>query len=44
MSHPSLAIVVLNWNGRKLLEQYLPALVAHTPPEIADLVYLMTTL
>ena len=37
MSHPSLAIVVLNWNGRKLLEQYLPALVAHTPPEIADL-------
>ena len=38
MNRPDLAIVVLNWNGRKLLEEYIPPLVAHTPPEQADLV------
>ncbi len=38
MNRPDLAIVVLNWNGRKLLEEYIPPLVAHTPPEVADLV------
>ena len=26
-----LAIVILNWNGRSLLEQFLPQLVQHTP-------------
>ena len=38
MNRPDLAIVVLNWNGRKLLEEYIPPLVAHTPPDVADLV------
>ena len=38
MNRPDLAIVVLNWNGRKLLEEYILPLVAHTPPEQADLV------
>ena len=27
-----LAIVILNWNGRKMLETYLPSVVANTPP------------
>ena len=26
-----LAIVILNWNGKKFLEQFLPTLIAHTP-------------
>lgn len=25
------AVVILNWNGRKLLERYLPSVVQHTP-------------
>ena len=25
------AVVILNWNGRKFLEEFLPPLVAHTP-------------
>lgn len=27
------AVVILNWNGRKLLEEFLPSIVAHTPAE-----------
>jgi len=27
------AVVILNWNGRKLLEQFLPVLIANTPKE-----------
>ena len=27
------AIVILNWNGRKMLERYLPALVRNTPQQ-----------
>lgn len=27
---PKVAVVILNWNGRKFLEQFLPALVLHT--------------
>ena len=26
-----IAIVILNWNGKKFLEQFLPSLVSHTP-------------
>lgn len=29
----STAVVILNWNGRKLLEEFLPTVIAHTPPE-----------
>ena len=25
------AVVILNWNGREHLEQFLPSVVAHTP-------------
>lgn len=25
------AVVILNWNGRKLLERYLGSVVRHTP-------------
>ncbi len=32
------AVVVLNWNGRKLLEEFLPAVVENTPSSIADVV------
>jgi GT2 family glycosyltransferase len=32
------AIVILNWNGKKLLEQFLPSLVMYTPPEEADII------
>lgn len=34
MSHPStrVAVVILNWNGRKFLEQFLPGVVRHSAP------------
>ena len=28
------AIVILNWNGRQHLEQFLPSVVEHTPPQV----------
>ncbi len=33
----TLAVVILNWNGRPLLEQFLPDLVRFTPMESADI-------
>ena len=27
----SIAVVILNWNGKKLLEQFLPSVMAHSP-------------
>jgi GT2 family glycosyltransferase len=32
------AVVILNWNGRELLERFLPALSEHTPAETADII------
>lgn len=32
MEHPDLAIVILNWNGKRFLEQFLPSVVAHSSP------------
>lgn len=32
------AIVILNWNGRTLLERFLPSLVLNTPAEQADII------
>ena len=32
------AIVILNWNGRKLLEQFLPPVLQHTPEDEADII------
>ena len=30
----STAVVILNWNGRKHLEQFLPSVVEHTPQQV----------
>jgi GT2 family glycosyltransferase len=32
------AVVILNWNGRRLLEKFLPALLENTPGETADII------
>ena len=32
------AIVILNWNGKKLLEQFLPSVLQHTPEDEADII------
>ena len=33
-----LAVVILNWNGRALMEEFLPSVVACTPGEWADVI------
>ncbi len=32
------AVVILNWNGKSLLKQFLPALLAHTPEDRAEII------
>jgi len=32
------AIVILNWNGQKLLERFLPPLFMHTPTDLAEII------
>ncbi|MCM1031231.1 MAG: glycosyltransferase family 2 protein [Oscillibacter sp.] len=32
------AVIILNWNGEKLLREYLPSVVCHTPVEIGKVV------
>ena len=32
------AVVILNWNGRKLLEKFMPALLKHTQADIAEII------
>ncbi|MDR3267499.1 MAG: glycosyltransferase family 2 protein [Tannerella sp.] len=32
------AVVILNWNGKSLLERFLPSVIAHTPEEWAEVV------
>lgn len=32
------AVVILNWNGERLLEEYLPSIAKHTNKEIADVI------
>lgn len=32
------AVIILNWNGAKLLSEYLPAVIANTNPEIGRIV------
>ncbi len=34
MSYPSVAVVILNWNGKKYLEQFLPFLLKSTYPNL----------
>ncbi|MDD2799710.1 MAG: glycosyltransferase family 2 protein [Bacteroidales bacterium] len=33
-----IAVVILNWNGKKLLREFLPSVIAHTNLELADIV------
>ena len=33
-----IAVVILNWNGKSLLEKFVPALLAHTPQNMADII------
>ncbi len=33
-----IAVIILNWNGRKLLEEFLPSVVANLPRDIARLI------
>lgn len=35
---PPVAVVILNWNGEKLLKEYLPVVVAHTPKAIGEVI------
>lgn len=30
----TIAVVILNWNGKKLLEQFLPSVIKHTPEAV----------
>ena len=32
------SVIILNWNGEALLEEFLPSVVAYTPSEIAEIV------
>ncbi|WP_080904576.1 glycosyltransferase family 2 protein [Parabacteroides sp. Marseille-P3160] len=32
------AVVILNWNGKELMEQFLPSVIAHSPQETAEIV------
>ncbi|CAN5252215.1 glycosyltransferase family 2 protein [soil metagenome] len=38
LSKPSVAVVILNWNGKNFLQQFLPSVVAHTPSGIQIIV------
>ncbi len=33
-----IAVIILNWNGKSLLEKFLPPLLAYTPQSIADII------
>ncbi|WP_102407973.1 glycosyltransferase family 2 protein [Parabacteroides bouchesdurhonensis] len=33
-----ISVVILNWNGAKLLEEFLPSVITYTPAEIAEIV------
>lgn len=33
-----LAVVILNWNGKALMEEFLPSVIAHTPEETTEIV------
>ena len=36
--NPSVAVIILNWNGEDLLRRYLPAAIANTPPDLATII------
>lgn len=33
-----IAVIILNWNGEKLLREFLPSVVANTPSDLADVI------
>lgn len=35
---PPVAVIILNWNGEKLLREYLPQVIANTDPEVARII------
>ncbi|MCK5822081.1 MAG: glycosyltransferase family 2 protein [Bacteroidales bacterium] len=35
---PDVAILILNWNGKHFLEQFLPALIRYTPSDLAEII------
>ncbi len=35
---PSVAVLILNWNGKDFLERFLPALITHTPSGKAEII------
>ena len=32
------SVIILNWNGKELLEEFLPSVVANTPSDIAEII------
>jgi len=34
----SVAIIILNWNGKHFLKEFLPTLIKHTPSELAEII------
>ena len=34
----TVSVIILNWNGRALLEEFLPSVIAHTPSNKADII------
>lgn len=33
-----IAVIILNWNGEKLLSEFLPSVIANTPSQLADVI------
>jgi len=33
-----ISVIILNWNGEALLEEFLPSVIAHTPENMADII------
>lgn len=33
-----IAVIILNWNGEKLLQEFLPQVIANTPGDLADII------
>lgn len=35
---PNVAVIILNWNGEKLLREFLPSVVRHTPRSVGRVI------
>lgn len=33
-----IAVIILNWNGKELMEKFLPSVIANSPEELADVI------